>query len=82
MHSKVTSSKLEASEYKLKMQEKSETVKLTESKLNKKFIDQDKTIDHQRRQINDLKDTIALKITVADDLSNLLKQQKNELRET
>jgi len=51
-------------------------------KLESKFKQQDKVIKHKQSQIDDLKETISIKITVADDLSNLLKQQKNELTET
>ena len=37
-------------------------------KLEGKFVQQDKVIAHKQRQIEDLKSSISLKITVADDL--------------
>jgi hypothetical protein len=51
------------------------------SKLEGKFLQQDKVIAHKQRQIDDLKESIALKITCADDLQGLLKQQKTDLQE-
>ena len=57
-------------------------MKESKQKLEQKFIQQDKVIHHKQRQIDDLKDSIALKITVADDLQNLLLQQKKQLQET
>lgn len=38
-----------------------------------KFVQQDKVIAHKQRQIDDLKETIRLKMTVADDLSSIMK---------
>ena len=64
----MTSTKLEASEYKLELQEKTREFNEVKTKLEAKFIQQDKVIAHKQRQIDDLKDSISLKITVVDDL--------------
>lgn len=50
--------------------------------MEQKLLKQDQVIAHKQRQIDDLKETIRLKITVADDLSSIMKQQKHELMET
>lgn len=52
------------------------------TQLEQKFKHQEKVISHKQQQIDDLRETISMKITVADDLSSLLKQQKSELLET
>ena len=67
---------------KLKLQEKQQEMKEYRTKMEEKFMQQDKVIAHKTRQANDLKETIALKITVAEDLQNLMKQQRQELTES
>jgi hypothetical protein len=62
------------SEIKLKFQEKTLDSNQSRDKMEMKFHQQDKVIQHKQRQIDDLKETIRLKITVADDLSSIIKQ--------
>ena len=59
---------LENSQYKLQVQQREQDYQTLKTKLEGKFFQQDKVIQHKQRQIDDLKDSIAIKITVADDL--------------
>lgn len=49
--------------------------------LKNKFEKTKKDMDEKILIIEDLKESVALKITVADDLQNLLKQSQSQLKE-
>lgn len=78
----LATARLEVTKLKDQLHVKTAELKENKQKLEQKCMQQDKVIHHKQRQIDDLKDSIALKITVADDLQNLLLQQKKQLQET